>query len=73
MPDVGSLLEEGKRCESHGVLDRACACYASAAEIAVVSDKLYVIDGHASIDPSVNGSLRSRQHAAHRILRGKAS
>ena len=34
MPDVGSLLEEGKRCESHGVLDRACACYASAAEIA---------------------------------------
>lgn len=52
MPDVAHLLEEGRRCEGHGVLDRALDAYARAAA--------------GSADPSLTAEALTHQSRIHR-------
>ena len=52
MPDATELIEEGKRFEGHGVLDRALESYASAAE--------------CSTDPAIVAEALTHQSRVHR-------
>lgn len=52
MPEANELIDEGKRCENHGVFDRALENFAAAAE--------------CSTDPSVIAEALTHQSRVHR-------
>ncbi|HKW48158.1 MAG TPA: tetratricopeptide repeat protein [Gemmatimonadaceae bacterium] len=53
MPEAIELIDEGRRCESHGVLDRALESYAAAAS--------------ASLDPTTVAEALTHQSRVHRL------
>ena len=53
MPEALELIDEGRRCESHGVLDRALASYRAAAEV--------------STETSVTVEALTHQSRVHRL------
>jgi tetratricopeptide (TPR) repeat protein len=53
MPEATELIDEGRRCESHGVLDRALESYSAAAD--------------TSTDPAILAEALTHQSRVHRL------